>query len=336
MINTSLLALSQVNKALVAKAQQKAKRRYKGQTRAKIHVPYRDSKLTRLLQNSFGGNSRTALIVTVNPNADQCAETLSSLRFGEMSACIRNKPKVNQQVSLAELRVQLVASQQEVTRVTALNKQLETEVRKSRKLNQVQKHLRSAGERDEGSRMSGGIFSAKDRERFEKDGLKHLLCPLSGQIMNNPVVAADGFSYERMAIERYFQENSAPTSAVTGATLLSEQITPNYTLRAVVLQQAGNVTTFSWLPDHILSEILSKLKTECISKCVGVSKQLSLLASEDDLWLIKIREEKVVELIDIPLDQARAAYYSYRIRVQKHTTQSNCTSSSGLRLVSHA
>ena len=46
------------------------------------HIPYRESKLTRILSESLGGNSRTCLIITMSPHVFNEAETLSSLRFG--------------------------------------------------------------------------------------------------------------------------------------------------------------------------------------------------------------------------------------------------------------
>lgn len=46
------------------------------------HVPYRESKLTRILSESLGGNARTSLIITMSPHRYNDAETLSSLRFG--------------------------------------------------------------------------------------------------------------------------------------------------------------------------------------------------------------------------------------------------------------
>ena len=46
------------------------------------HVPYRDSKLTRVLQESIGGNSKTSLIITCSPSIYNEAETISTLRFG--------------------------------------------------------------------------------------------------------------------------------------------------------------------------------------------------------------------------------------------------------------
>jgi len=46
------------------------------------HIPYRDSKLTRVLQESLGGNSKTSLIVTCSPSVFNDQETVSTLRFG--------------------------------------------------------------------------------------------------------------------------------------------------------------------------------------------------------------------------------------------------------------
>lgn len=50
-------------------------------TSVSAHVPYRDSKLTRLLQNSLGGNSWTALLATLNPTRSNYEECLSTLQF---------------------------------------------------------------------------------------------------------------------------------------------------------------------------------------------------------------------------------------------------------------
>ncbi|KAJ1989687.1 hypothetical protein H4R33_001981 [Dimargaris cristalligena] len=72
-----------------------------------IHVPYRDSKLTRILQESLGGNSRTTLIINCSPSSYNDAETISTLRFGMRAKSIKNKAKVNQDLSPAELKALL-------------------------------------------------------------------------------------------------------------------------------------------------------------------------------------------------------------------------------------
>ena len=62
------------------------------------HIPYRESKLTRVLQESLGGNSKTSLIVTCSPHPNNIAETISSLRFGISAKKIKNTPKINKEI----------------------------------------------------------------------------------------------------------------------------------------------------------------------------------------------------------------------------------------------
>lgn len=80
-INLSLSALGNVISALVD-----------GKTH---HIPYRDSKLTRLLQDSLGGNTKTIMIAAVSPASDNYEETLSTLRYASRAKFIQNKPIIN-------------------------------------------------------------------------------------------------------------------------------------------------------------------------------------------------------------------------------------------------
>ena len=60
------------------------------------HVPYRDSKLTRLLQDSVGGNTKTIMIAAISPADYNYDETLGTLRYASRAKNIQNKPKVNE------------------------------------------------------------------------------------------------------------------------------------------------------------------------------------------------------------------------------------------------
>merc|ERR1719216_558255 len=71
------------------------------------HVPYRDSKLTRVLQESLGGNAKTSLIITCSPSNFNEQETLSTLRFGQRAKMIKNVVKVNHERSAEELKLLL-------------------------------------------------------------------------------------------------------------------------------------------------------------------------------------------------------------------------------------
>lgn len=75
-----------------------------GDTEAqKGYISYRDSKLTRLLQDSLGGNSMTLMIACVSPADYNLEETISTLRYADRARKIKNKPIVNQDPNMAEI-----------------------------------------------------------------------------------------------------------------------------------------------------------------------------------------------------------------------------------------
>ncbi|XP_036160904.1 chromosome-associated kinesin KIF4A isoform X1 [Myotis myotis] len=89
-INRGLLCLGNVISAL-------------GDDKKGGFVPYRDSKLTRLLQDSLGGNSHTLMIACVSPADSNLEETLNTLRYADRARKIKNKPIVNIDPRTAEL-----------------------------------------------------------------------------------------------------------------------------------------------------------------------------------------------------------------------------------------
>ncbi|XP_028663609.2 kinesin-like protein KIF17 [Erpetoichthys calabaricus] len=101
-INLSLSALGNVISALVD-----------GHSR---HVPYRDSKLTRLLQDSLGGNTRTLMVGCLSPADNNYEESLSTLRYANRAKSIQNKPRVNEDPKDALLR----EYQEEIKKLRAL------------------------------------------------------------------------------------------------------------------------------------------------------------------------------------------------------------------------
>merc|ERR1719345_474119 len=89
-INLSLSALGNVISALVD-----------GKS---SHIPYRDSKLTRLLQDSLGGNTKTVMVANVGPADYNFDETLSTLRYAYRAKSIKNKPRINEDPKDAMIR----------------------------------------------------------------------------------------------------------------------------------------------------------------------------------------------------------------------------------------
>ena len=92
------------------------------------HIPYRDSKLTRILQESLGGNSRTTLIINCSPSSYNEQETISTLRFGVRAKSIKNKAKINAELSPLELKQLLKKAQSQVTTFENYVASLESEV----------------------------------------------------------------------------------------------------------------------------------------------------------------------------------------------------------------
>eukprot|EP00761_Pharyngomonas_kirbyi_P000443 gb/GECH01000443.1/.p1 GENE.gb/GECH01000443.1/~~gb/GECH01000443.1/.p1 ORF type:complete len:1037 (+),score=300.24 gb/GECH01000443.1/:1-3111(+) len=84
MINQSLLTLGRVITSLTENCP---------------HVPYRESKLTRILQDSLGGRTKTCVIATISPSASNIEETMSTLEYAHRAKNIRNRPEVNQKMS---------------------------------------------------------------------------------------------------------------------------------------------------------------------------------------------------------------------------------------------
>lgn len=104
-INCGLLALGNVISALGDKSKKA------------LHVPYRDSKLTRLLQDSLGGNSQTVMIACVSPSDRDFMETLNTLKYANRARNIKNKISINQDKSsktIAQLRQQITQLQLEL------------------------------------------------------------------------------------------------------------------------------------------------------------------------------------------------------------------------------
>merc|ERR1711972_175156 len=66
-----------------------------GQKAKDILIPYRESKLTRILQNALGGSSKTIMICALSPASSNCEETMSTLRYADRAKKIKNTAQVN-------------------------------------------------------------------------------------------------------------------------------------------------------------------------------------------------------------------------------------------------
>ena len=92
-------------------------------------IPYRDSKLTRILKDSLGGNSNCILIATCNPQMRCIEETISTLNFANKVMNIKNIPKINYQLSLSELEKKVLSLEEQVRSLKAKVKDLTAQLR---------------------------------------------------------------------------------------------------------------------------------------------------------------------------------------------------------------
>jgi kinesin family protein 5 len=97
LINLSLTMLSQVINGICSNQE----------NNTNGHIPYRTSKLTRLLQSSLGGNSKTSLIINISPHIDNIDESICTLEFGKRVKTIKNTPQTHIEKSVEQLQEEL-------------------------------------------------------------------------------------------------------------------------------------------------------------------------------------------------------------------------------------
>ncbi|KAJ2875176.1 Kinesin-like protein kif21b [Coemansia aciculifera] len=130
-INAGLLALGNVISALgsmtVAPGATSAGAGGPAPRRGTMHVPYRDSKLTRLLQDSLGGNSQTLMLACISPSDRNSPESLNTIRYANRARNIRNKVAVNfdknSSVELSMLKTEVARLRGELSKLKLQRRQ---------------------------------------------------------------------------------------------------------------------------------------------------------------------------------------------------------------------
>jgi kinesin family protein 11 len=153
LINKSLLTLGRVINSLVDRAS---------------HIPYRESKLTRLLQDSLGGRTKTCIIATISPARSNLEETIPTLDYAFRAKNIRNKPQVNQLLSKKTL----------LKEFTVEIEKLKSELMATRRKNGVYLTQESYDE------MSNESESRRIQVKEQKERIETIECNLNRKIQD--------------------------------------------------------------------------------------------------------------------------------------------------------
>ena len=137
------------------------------------HIPYRESKLTRVLQESLGGNSKTCLIITCSPSIYNESESLSTLRFGERAKKIKNKPKINKEITVAELQKLVTQLKEKLKTADARIAQLENYI-KQNGLSVPASNYKQEVDEEEKRRQKDEKDKARDEEKEINDLMKKM------------------------------------------------------------------------------------------------------------------------------------------------------------------
>lgn len=175
------------------------------------HIPYRDSKLTRLLQDSLGGNSKTIMIANIGPSSLHYNETLTTLRYASRAKNIQNKPIKNEDPQDAKLK----QYQEEIDRLKQLiadrqNSEKSNQKKISGKIKPCKKDARKQ-EEDKSEKENDSVdisfeVEALEREREITNQLACKLNQLEGQLVRGGKNIIDTYTERQIELENKLYE----------------------------------------------------------------------------------------------------------------------------------
>jgi kinesin family protein 3/17 len=166
-INQSLSALGNVIAALTTSGRQ--------------HIPYRDSKLTRILEDSLGGNCKTTMMAMISPALEAYVESLSTLKFANRAKNIKNEAHVNEDLDQKAL---LRKYEKEIKKLRSELEQKTKTVGDKRRLLQLQ-HQKEQAEKDKESVLIQLQLQSEEfmRAKEDKERLEQRLSLMESQLL---------------------------------------------------------------------------------------------------------------------------------------------------------
>uniref|UniRef100_A0A8C1DJH4 Kinesin-like protein n=1 Tax=Cyprinus carpio carpio TaxID=630221 RepID=A0A8C1DJH4_CYPCA len=256
-INKSLSALGNVISALAEGT--------------KTHVPYRDSKMTRILQDSLGGNCRTTIVICASPSVFNEAETKSTLMFGQRAKTIKNTVSVNMELTAEEWKKKYEKEKEKTRSLKIIIQRLENELKRWQKGEAVPVNEQHSSKEVKNSEAAPIIdTSAPPPEPLsdsEKTQYEELINDLYQQL-DDKLLASTRRDYEKIQedLNHLQHENEAAKEEVKEVLQALEELAVNYD------QKSHEVEERSKTNQQLTEELMQKTVT-----LAGVERDLSAL-----------------------------------------------------------
>lgn len=262
------------------------------------HVPYRDSKLTRLLQDSLGGNSKTIMISCIGPSEYNYNETLTTLRYANRAKTIQNKPVMNedpQDTKLREYQEEIARLKKLITERQSKEKPV-TRRKKSAKTRKLEAEDSPAEEEDE--IVENGITESQiqaldaaqnealEREREVTNELAQKLQELEGELIRGGKNILDTYTERQIELDKKMAEI---------AERKKREIEMQQQLE---LQEESTMEireTFTSLQQEVDSKT-RKLK-KCYAKCISLKQEIQDTKDEHnrDLRELEMTQNELIK-----------------------------------------
>lgn len=260
------------------------------------HVPYRDSKLTRLLQDSLGGNSKTIMISCIGPSEYNYNETLTTLRYANRAKTIQNKPVMNEDPQDTKLR----EYQEEIARLKMLITERQTKekpVTRRKKSGRVRK-LEDSPEAEEEEPVENGVTESQiqaldaaqnealEREREISNELAQKLQELEGELIRGGKNILDTYTERQSELDKKMSEI---------AERKKREIEMQQQLE---LQEESTLEireTFTSLQQEV--ELKTRKLKKCYAKCISLKQEIQDTKEEHnrDLRELEMTQNELIK-----------------------------------------